>query len=634
MEFSALPDSPDSPRYAARAKAVASLLKAKEGRLVEEGMWMDRRTAEDDFWWFLWRFTTFADPELRNPGCGRSGYRIRERRHPLRGRLWVEHPWVHWLARQYQRLQADPAEGPVWIKAHRESFKTTLLLLFISWLHARDEMETAAVWTHSVDKIGANMGRGALENLQMGVLGDHWPQFRVLKAGTALGYTLDRPPGPKDQSFSVFSILAAIESVHPTWAFLDDVVSDRLRGNIEQIARVDGKIAAIIAALPPEAPLVFANTPHDEADPLMQRQREGGFGRIIEQWATEGGRVLEREGGRMVEYPAFTPRGEPNLRTRAFFEAKRADMRNDSIYFPQFEGIFHKSGTVLFDWEKIRKYEEKPEEIAKNSPFLNIFIDGAGGGKGADFMVIRVTAWTAHDAWANLELIRERVGQTVAMQLLLGRDETDPRTGWLPETYPRYLKRGVVEYWMEFDPQLTVWFDDNTAAGWREAFLEHIRLRQIRFANGKVPTVKKWPEVHVAAQGERPKDFGKAWHIRRLEHYYSQGKAAYPKAGFGHGSMYGLAGGQDKRDTLLQFKEDEFSRMELGGLPPFDDMLDTERVMCMEKATAQMRRPAKGGGFRYGEREFPAVTMRNPWGLPQTWFQQREQTGGRRWMTM
>lgn len=635
MDFADLPGSPDDLRYLKRIKAVDNLLKAKQDRLVEEGMLMDRFTAEDDFYWFLLRFTSFADPNLRSPGAARQGFRITERGHPLRGKLWIEHPFMFWYARELQRIIAEPPDGPVWVCMHRIAYKSTLMQLFIPWLHTRNELETCALWTHSVDKIGSNMGRVVLDLAQGAVLVAHWPQFDMREAKN-LGYMLDRPPGPRDQSFSVYSILGSIESIHPGWFFLDDVVTQALRGNVEQIAKVSQRISAIAAAMPPDANMVCANTPWDESDPLMTRAKDGWFGRIIEQWATEGGRVLEKINGSMVEVgQAFSRRGEANLHTASYFEGQRVKINDDSIFYPQFEGKFFKSPTVLFDWNTMRIYEEDPLALAKASPYIAIIVDGAGGGKGADFCAIRVITWTAADAFANLDLIRERIGQTFALQLLLGRDETDASSEWIPATYPRYGKMGIVEYWMAVDPQLVVWFDDNTAAGWAAAFAEHKRLRRIRFG-GDGPLVRKWPEVHM---NRREGASTKEWLIRGLERWYAQGRIAYPKLvseggkGFGHGSRFGLTGSSDERDTGDQFRSDEFSRMDLGKLPPFDDMLDTERVATMEKVMSLMRRPAVGGGYTFGEKTFPAPTIDNPWGMPRTWFKQHREEQKGSWLS-
>lgn len=625
MDFTDLPAGPDDPRYAKRIKSVSQLLKSKEHRLVEEGMLMDRFTAEDDFYWFLLRFTSYADPSIRTPGTAQKGYRITERGHPLRGKLWIEHPFMFWYARELQRIIAEPPDGPVWICMHRIAYKSTLMQLFIPWLHTRNELETCALWTHSVDKIGSNMGRVVLDLAQGSLLVTHWPQFDMREAKN-LGYMLDRPPGPRDQSFSVYSILGSIESIHPGWFFLDDVVTQALRGNVTQIAKVSQRISAIAAAMPPDANMVCANTPWDESDPLMTRAKKGWFGRILEQWATEGGRVLERRNGQMVEAgPAFTRRGAANLHTAAYFEGQRALINDDSVFYPQYEGKFFKSPTVLFDWGTMRLYEEDPLALAKASPFIHVIIDGAGGGKDADFCVIRVLTWTAADAFANLELIRERIGQTFALQILLGRDETDERSDWIPTTYPRYGKMGLVEYWMAIDPHLVVWFDDNTAAGWVAAFQEHQRLRRITFG-GRAPDVRRWPEVHVSRHGT------KEWLIRGLERWYAGSRIAYPREGFKHGSRFGLTGSTDDRDTLEQFKQDEFSRMELGRLPPFDDMLDTERVPTMEKVMSQMRRPTAGGGYAFGEKVFPSPTIQNPWGMPRTWFKQHREEEKVGWM--
>jgi len=579
-------------------------------------MLMDAATANEDLHWFCRRFTSFR------------GYRVEERGHPLRGELWIDHPFVFWLTRIYQEWVVDPQEGWLWVMIHRIGLKTTLALALILWIHARDEMKTVGLWTHQVEKIGSGMGRGALAELQTDELRDHYPQFRRLREGTNVGYVLDRPPGPRDQSLAIRSILTDPESVHPDGLILfDDIVTTRLRGNVEQIAKIAKNLSAVAAVIPPETPVIVCNTPKDAHDPLMARLRAGEppyglFGRVVRQAAMQGG--------------DFTPAGEPNLHTRAFYQQQRRQINDDSIYFPEYELEFRESAEVLLSWEWIRFYEEAPEELARRFPYVNIIVDGAKGEKKSDFTVIRVITWTGPDSWANLELIRERVGASKAMQILLGRDRTDSTSGWLESGKYAYCPGGLglVERWMRVDPRLTVWFDDHANSGWLDNFREMIRLRGVRFSGGRPPTARRWPELHRPGQDAKNRGTTKRWKIGQLEVPYQQGRVAYPKAGFRHGSYAGLAG-PDDRDTLQQFKEDEFERLALGGDLPFDDMLDTEAVINLPQAQEHMRRPAKRGGLQVGGKEFPRPTIRNPFGLPgQNWRPQGDPYGGRTWQSM
>jgi hypothetical protein len=571
----------------ARLRTIDGLLAQKKDRLVEEGMVLDRATAEDDFWWFCRRFTSF------------DRFTCTERGHPFDRKLWIDHPFVFWFCRIYQGFYEEPPGGWVWVKMHRLAFKTTLLLAWFLWIHAKEESETILLVTHNEEKIGSGMGTGLLAEIQTPRLTDTWEQFRFMQQAKKQGYIVDRPAGPREQSLMIASVVSSVASVHPGIYAFDDAVSDKLRDNPVQIAKIAKNISAYAALMPPDAPVIVANTPWDEADPWVQREKEGLFAKVITQSATSGG--------------DFTPAGEANLHTLKHYSAKRKEINDDSIYFPQFELVFYRSASVLFDWAWMTQYHEDPEVIARASPYINIIVDGAKGTKNGDFTVIRVIAWTAHDRWANLDLIRERIGASKAMQILLGRDKSDPTTKWIEDAYtPGGI--GVIERWMKIDLHLTVWFDDHANAGWIDSFHEQIRLRRIRF-NGRQPTVRKWPELHLGGK-DKGASYTKFWRIRQLEMPYQQGKVAYPAKGFGHGSWNGIADGPDGRDVLVQFQQDEFNRMKLDQLPPHDDLLDSESVVAMEKAQAQMRRPAQGRGYLLGGVEHPTPTINNPWGLP------------------
>jgi hypothetical protein len=583
MNFRDLPSAPDDPRYLARLRAINSLLRNKKDRLVEQGMLMDRATAEDDLWWFCKRMTSF------------ESYRVSERGHPMEGELWIDHPFAFWLCRQIQEFYAEPLDGWTWIKCHRFSLKTTIALAAVRWRHALNESRTVGLWTAKQEDLGDNMGRGLLEEIKHARLQAYWPQFRNLPEAKKTGYVLDRPAGPREQSLTVSSILTALVSAHPDDYLLDDVVSDRLRGNIEQIARVGNNISALAAMMPPDAPVLVLNTPQDEADPLIVREKQGLFAKVVYQSATEGGN--------------FTPAGKPNLHTRKYFAHQRRQIKNDPMYYAQFELRFVKGAGTLFDWSWMPEYHETAEKLAEMSPYVNIIIDGAKGTKGSDFAIIRVVTWTGHEQWATLDLIRERVGQSKIFQILLGRDKTDGTSGWIDSFY---LKDGIglVEKWMRIDKNLTLWFDGQGNSGWAENFREMARIRGVQFPGGKMPTVREWPEIH------RGKGETKKWKIGMLEGFYQRGCAAYPLRGFGHGSVNGLAGAADLRDTKQQFREDEFDRMQLSVDLPFDDMLDTESNLVMEKVLKLMRRPKKGGGYTLNGKEYPVATIANPWGLP------------------
>lgn len=611
MDFRSLPPRPDHPRYKQRLKAINSLLDARQERLVEDGMWMDRHTADDDFWWFCKRFTSF------------STYKVAERGHEMDGKLWIDHPYTFWLCRIYQELIVEPQEGWCWVEIHRLGLKTTTALALCLWIHSVDESagtyprtlglsQTVGLWTHKAEDIGTGMGRGLLAEIQTDKLRDSYPQFRNLREGTKQGYVVERPPGPREQSLTIQSILTAAESKHPGVYLFDDVVTARLRGNVEQIAKIKKNLSDIAALMTPDSPCIVFNTRKDPSDPIIAREAEGLFARVIRQSATKGG--------------DFTGRGadaKPNLHTAAFYRRRRTEIADDSIYFPEFELEFRERAGTLFSWSWMREYDQRPEDVARSSPYINIIIDGAGGTKGSDFTVIRVITWTAHNAWANLDLIRERIGSSKCMQILLGRDKDDTTTDWIEravnDSWRPYCPGGVgiVEKWLQFDPHLTIWFDDHGNANWRETFLDQARLRRINFG-GKMPQVRAWPEVHILRDGgskQKRSGFTKYTKIHALEPAYQQGRAAYPRAGFGHGSYNGLAG-FDKRDTLEQFKRDEFERLKLGEQLPFDDMLDTEALLVLPQAYTQMRRPAEGSGYQLGGISFPAATVENPYGLP------------------
>jgi hypothetical protein len=320
----------------------------------------------------------------------------------------------------------------------------------------------------------------------------------------------------------------------------------------------------------------------------------------------------------------FVPSGTPNLHTKAFFERVRRDTKDDALFYRQMEFRFDNDQSLQFDKSWLVDYDKPPEEIAKASPYIHIVVDGAKGTKHSDFAVIRIITWIAHDRWANLDLIRERVGVSAIMQILLGRDETDATSGWIERLYcPRGV--GLVEKWMKIDPKLTVWFDDQGNTDWAGIFREMIRLRGVRFTGGRIPDVKAWPTVH------RSRESTKLSLIEDLDSHYQQGHAAYPRK-FGHGSFKGLLG-EDRRDTRQQFEEDEYLRKRLGDLPPHDDMLDTEAQLGLKKFQEAMRRPRKGISL-FGGVEAPVPTTRNPWGIPGGEIPLETGMEGRTWLSL
>lgn len=621
MEFRSLPDRPDHPRYQKRLKDIDSLLRSRKDRLVEEGMMIDVATALDDFWFFCLRFTSFAN------------FKFKESGHPMDGELYIYHPYVFWLCRIYQEIIDEPQDGWVWVKVHRLGVKTTTLLALCLFIHGREETKTIGLWTHKAENIGTGMGRGLLAQIQTDKLRDHFPQFRNLKEGNRQGYVVDRPAGPRDQSLMIMSILTDPESVHPDIFMLDDVVTTRLKGNVEQIAKIGANISAIATLMTPDAPVLVCNTPKDRADPLITRERDGLFARVVRQSATLGGDFTgEPEPGMPL----------PNLHTANFYRRRRKEINDDSVYFAEYELEFRESASTLFNWSWMVEYEDDPEHLAKRSPYINIIVDGAKGKEKSDFTVIRVITWTAHNKWANLDLIRERIGVSKTMQILLGRDEEDPTSGWISEWYCRGGV-GVIERWMRIDPKLTVWFDDHANSNWIETFEEKIRERRIRFTGGKAPTVRKWPEIHRTKANVASGRAGdtKLWKIQQLETPYQERRVAYPKydpprgfKGFGHGTYNGYGGGRDLRDTVIQFKEDEFERLALGEKLSYDDMLDTEALVNLPKAQEAMRKPAKGVDLILGTREFPTATIENPFGIPGGGIIQSNMPTGRTWVSM
>lgn len=616
MQFRHLPDRLDHPRYAKCLKDITHLLKQKKDRLVEEGMWYDREVAEDCFWWFCRRFTSF------------STYTIEERGHPMNGGLWIDHPYTFWLMRLYQECIVEPQEGWVWIKIHRLGLKSTTLLALCAWIHAKWPEKCIGLWTHKVEGIGEGMGRGVLAEIGTERLADHFPQFRNMPEARKDGYVVNRPPGAREQSLLISSIVQAVESVHPDYFFFDDIVTSKLRGNVEMIAKISKNLSDIAALMTPDAPVLCCNTPKDKADPFVTRERDGAFVRVIAQSATQGG--------------DFTKSG-PNLHTAKHYAARRKEIKDDSIYFAEYELEFRENAATLFSWEWLTMYPETPEDLARRSPYINIIVDGAKGGTHSDFTVIRVITWTGFDRWANLDLIRERIGTSKTMQVLLGRDKTDPTTAWVENMYcPGGV--GVVERWMRIDPNLVIWFDEHGNTGWIEVFEEQIRQRRMRFPGGRMPQIRKWPEIHRSRSNVATQDragYTKLWKIQQLDSAYQEGRVAYPfydparplETGFRHGSVNGLTG-VDTRNTLIQFKEDEFERMQLGKLPPYDDMLDSEAVVNMPQAQALMRRPAKGSGYQLGGVEYPAATVLNPFGIPGGGGIIHDTMEGRTWVSM
>lgn len=527
------PSRPDHPAY---AEILALIAEEKKRDPIRAMAWF-AAVAESDFW--FWQRHVMSLGQLK----------IQDKHHKRKGSLVVDEPWFFDRMREVQD-DFDNGRSDILYQWFRGSFKTTSIvkggsLWFLAKNHpsacacgACPAPDTIAIFTHKVDQVGESMGGDLLNEIERNTtLRAHWPQFRSLIKGSATLIIVDRKEGPKEPSISIHPILGSAASGHYTKIFIDDAVTDRIARSPEDCKKVDEQLSYLQPLGRDDTQYYFVSTPYGEMDPVYKKSiKKGFFTRVSRQ-------------------PAILKGNIPQLFSLKFFQEKRRKME-DWIFESQYMLRLIPKGDVYFRSDWLRRYQGRPEDAARGCR-IRIIVDMAGGGKGADFTIVRVLAFTHERKRRNLDLWRERIGLTDTADLLFGvmpGDEDLKENWWKP-------KGGIVRRWQRLDPNVEIYVEEIGASGYADTF-----KREMKHRGRHHPGAVRCPVHELRSKTQ------KEIRISKLQPAYRNGVVEYPQDGFGHGSYTT----DDDRDVMDQFIEDELKLWTRAGETENDDMLDTE----------------------------------------------------------
>lgn len=526
-----------------------------------------------DFYWFIYRCMPFGSYVISDPG------------HPMRGRLWVEHPWVFERIREIQRVIESRISFLLfwWARHH---MKTTLITVCGSlWILTRDPQETVAIFSHKVDQIGEGIVGADIRKIieEDGLLCRLFPQFRSLSEASDTRITVGRKHGPRDPSIAIHGIKTAVQSIHPTWILGDDVVGPDTVESKQVAHRVDRMLDALIPLRGGNTPIWFVGTPWGRRDPVVQRKAAGYFS------------------GGISFHPSGRREGKPILRTLPFLQEQYKKIQDKALADAQFDLLIRDPHKRTFRLEDLRFYIERPEFWAEASN-IHFIVDYAKGGEESDYTVILVVAIRWDRRRYILDLWREKMGQSDTLDCIFGppryENPASERHAWKPNP----TGGGLVGRWQGYSKNpIEIWFETGGADAWVSgAKRELARI---------VKDEQRKPRCRVRALGaaELPKGVAaksKVSRIRILDQEFRNGMIWLPAPpptwqptepvemelvegiwrpgrtgiGFGHGSQYGRGLEPDERDTLVQFLDEEYfdwNEAEGEKSDAVDDVLDT-----------------------------------------------------------
>lgn len=534
------PSSPDHRDYREISAFIEQL--KKENPVL--GMAWFAALAEKDFW--LWQRDVMSLGKLKIDDPG----------HRRRGKPWVMEPAFFDFMREVQEI-FDKHLSPALIYAGRGMFKSSAAQKGgILWFLAKDRSTTHAVHTHREDKTGVRFGKDLIDEIEKNpVLQDHWPQFRNCPELAVKQITVAlRPPGMREPSFALFGILSSAASGHYTHHWNDDVVAPEEHSPVV-LAEIDSRISMAAFTGHDNTQKTFIGVPSCELDPVYLRLKRGNFFK------------------RVIRRPGIEPGGVYPLRSKKYYDQLRMEVREDHFASQVLLKIVP-PGNVYFKTEWLRRYSTTPEQAAQGCR-IAIKVDPAEGKKLgkkklSDYLVIEVEAFTFDRRRRSLDLFRERISMTEAMDLLLGPlpgEEGLEENEWKLRAAGR---RGLVGKWQRYDPNLTLWVENVGASGFDATIRREMHIRKKQDSGTPVCPVR-----------ELRSNVKKEERIATAQPDYRQGVMEFPavswvrsdgtqEIGYGHGGFTT----DDPRDVLSQFINDEYKLWSLSGDILNDDMLD------------------------------------------------------------
>lgn len=462
---------------------------------------------------------------------------VRDPDHPRFETRWIEHPWLFDRCREIQQ----DIEGRVtnkffnWPRFH---YKTTVVTIHpIGWELIDDPTLTTIILTFKVDKVGDTMFGGLKEEWTTNPLyHEIWPEIWPKDSKDYTTFTGEAVKLPcttaREPTVSVHSLSNMPTSFHVDRLRVDDAVVMETVSSAYLMDQIDESMKHITALQTERSTVWFIGTIWHEDDPYMRRIKSGMF-TSRSHWTCYG-LPEERENG----VPCFQSGkmiGEW-IRTMGPYVASC-----------QLFGIPIARHDQRFMSEWMVRYQNDPA-LERQNKNVYIFVDFAGDGTGVDFWAAAVIGLGADRRLYALDLWREKIG------LNAGTDQIfELHHFWQPES---------------------VFIEQFGAAGYEEAIRGEQERRGYRFK------VQRLPKIHNRSKVGR---------IELLEQWMSQLRLYFPANGFGHGSQ------RDRRDTLDQFMQDEYSKWSpVKGSTLTDDMLDAFAWAVQPEVRPLMRYPDMG----------------------------------------
>lgn len=441
---------------------------------------------------------------------------IRDPAHPLVGTLWIDHPWVFARVREFQR-SLEAREQNVFRNWARYHHKTTLLTCYPQlWLAAKSSLFTAVTLTFKIDKVGTAMFRGITDELLYNpTLNDLWPERFPAEKKLFPDFTqttVTVPRAPGPRE-PTFSIHSLLNM--PTSYHPRFIFVDDVV--VAETVTTQEQMAAVSQAL-------------RDIVALRSDDTWVGFTGTIwdahDPWITgcNDGYFTRRDHWTCYGRPEEMEEGKPCLFSEDMLEEWRRSM-GEYVFSCQMLGVPVARYSRIFRDQWLLEYTNDPiaERLGKS---VYIFCDFSG--EGTDYHALWVIALGPDKKIYALDLWREQYGLTEAVELLFR----------------------LVKIW---EPN-AVFVEEFGAQAYEVLLRSEMESRSFRFNVQCLPKIKR----------PKPK------RIEALAPPLERGELYFPIHGFGHGSR------MDNRDTLTQFKEDEYRLWSLVKKSTLtDDMLDS-----------------------------------------------------------
>lgn len=464
---------------------------------------------------------------------------ISDTSHPSHGQHWCDQPWVFHRIRDVQRCD-DTFESGVFFNWPRFHFKTEIITkLHTIWTVLRNPSLTTAILTYKTDSTGEAMFDGIRDELEKNPrLREHWPDVLTpqrVKDFTKLALTVERPLGPREPSISLHSLDRLPTSMHVDRIKVDDaVVKETVRSQL-MIFQTRDAMRKVVPLGKDQTLKWWIGTVWDKDDPYMMALRDGFFTRR-DHWSPYG--------------PGPAWKGTPVLRSeRMLNEWHREFGEYDWSCQMIGEPVARGQQTFLEEWLNESQYT-KPPKVEREGKRVYFVVDFAGGGPDGDFMVVLVVGLAEDRHRYVLDMHREKFGLVQMMDLLFR----------------------LVKVW---EPELVL-IEQFGASGHYEALKREMEHRSYRFNLRKLPAIKR----------------NKVERIRILQPHVARKEFVWPAQGFGHGSR------EDRRDTLEQFRTDEYRLwVPIEGAVLYDDMLDSCAWTVQPEVKGMMAFPERSPGY-------------------------------------